>query len=394
MAWNEPGGNGNNHDPWSGGGRGGRNDQGPPDLDEALKKFQDKLNRMLGRRGAPQGQGGGHGLLVVVLVVLAGLWIAGGVYLVDQTERGVVLRLGRYHETVGPGLHWNPPLIDTVTKVNVTQIRSISQKATMLTLDENIVQVSLSVQYQVQNPKDYLLNVRSPEQSLENATDSALRHEVGSSNMNAILTEGREMLAQNVSSRLQSYLDNYGVGLELRAVNVESTAAPDEVQAAFDDVIKAREDKQRAINQASAYQNSVLPEAKGQAQRVLEEAEGYRQSVIASANGEAQRFSALLDEYQKAPEVTRERLYLQSIQEVLGNTSKVMVDVEGGNNMLYLPLDKLMQNAGVETRSRVNSSMSPVNTSTLSDVEMDELAERVIQRLRIRQDDGIRREGR
>jgi membrane protease subunit HflK len=411
MAWNEPGGNKDNKDPWGGGNNGGRGDQGPPDLDEALKKFNDRLSGILGGKkggGAAGGGGGGgnnnsgaasFGVLGLILIVAASVWAVSGFYRVDQSERAVVLRFGEYHETVGAGLNWNPSMIDAVSTINVTKVRSLSRRALMLTEDENIVQVNLSVQYRVSSPKDFLLNVRNPEQSLENATESALRHEVGSSEMTDILTEGREALAQNVRARLQQYLDRYGVGIEVRSVNVESTSAPDEVQAAFDDVIKAREDEQRVKNQAEAYANGVIPEARGKAQRVIEEANGYKEEIIARADGEADRFVKLLTEYRKAPDVTRERLYLQTMEEVMAKSSKVLVDVKGGNNMMYLPLDKLGQ-AGSGTVNRTTSSTSRFSSESnlTTDSEVDALADRVLERLRERQQNSntstTRREGR
>lgn len=392
MAWNEPGG-GNQHDPWSGGGRNGDKkggggsgggNGGPPDLDEALKKFQDKLNGMLGngrkRRGGAGGNGnGGNGgstnafaLPGIIGVILVAIWAASGFYLVDQSERGVVLRFGKYNDIVGPGLHWNPPIIDDVREVNVTKVRSLSQTKSMLTQDENIVEVQMSVQYQVSNPRDFLLNVRAPEISLENAMDSALRHEVGSADMNDILTSGRELLASNVKSRLQSYLDNYGVGLTLQTINVESTSAPAAVQDSFDDVIKAREDRQRTINQALAYENSILPEAQGQAQRIIEEAEGYKESVVAKSQGEANRFTSLLTEYQKAPEIIRERMYLETMGEVLGKTNKVLVDVENGNSLMYLPLDKLANKSSAA--AEVSSGMSRSELDRVSRQASDALS--------------------
>ncbi|WP_114417270.1 FtsH protease activity modulator HflK [Marinospirillum perlucidum] len=409
MAWNEPGG-GNQHDPWSGGGRkpggGPGKDQGPPDLDEALKKMQDKLGGLFGGKGnkgggsgRTPGKFGGFGLTALVGVLVLAIWVASGFYLVDQSERGVVLRLGKYHETVTPGLHWNPPIIDSVTNVNVTRIRSLSQTTSMLTKDENIVKVEISAQYIVQNPKDYLINVRSPERSLEFALDSSLRHEVGTTNLIAILTEGREILAQGVFDRLQRYLDTYGVGLRLQTVNIENTSAPDEVQSAFDDVIRAREDRERTINQARSYENSVIPEAEGRAARILEEAQGYREAVVARAEGEAQRFSALLTEYQRSPEVTRERLYIEAMQEVLSNSSKVLVNTEqGSNNMMYLPLDRLAGGSAVSNRASGSGSSSSSSSSTnnLDDYELDQLTDRVLERVRERQgsNNGIRREGR
>lgn len=400
MAWNEPGGNGNQHDPWSGGGRGGGRgpDKGPPDLDEALKKFQDKLGGLFGGSGGGgSSQRGGYGLVGIILALVFALWFVSGIYTVDQSEQAVVLRFGKYHETVGPGPHWNPALVDSVRKVNTTRIRSVSQKATMLTEDENIVQVSISVQYAVDDPKAFLLNVRNPESSLENALDSALRHEVGSSTMNSILTEGREVLATHITSRLGGYLNNYGVGLGLRAVNVENTQAPDQVQDAFDDVIRAREDREKTINQARGYENQVIPQAQGEAQRIREQAQGYKQSAIAAANGEAQRFTDLLAEYQKAPAVTRERLYIQSMQSVMTRSSKVMVNQDKGNNMLYLPLDRL-QSGGTRSGSSASGSRSASSAheqTSLNPSQMDELANEVVQRLNRRQNNnGIRREGR
>ncbi|MBN8412099.1 MULTISPECIES: FtsH protease activity modulator HflK [Halomonas] len=384
MAWNEPGGgNGNQHDPWSGGGRRGGNgggnrggdnrggdNQGPPDLDEALKKFQDKLNGMLGGRGGKRGggsggKGGGNrprntfalpGLLIVIGLAV---WAASGFYLVDQSERGVVLRFGKFQEVVTPGLQWNPPLIDDVRMVNVTRVRSVSQTQSMLTQDENIVSVEMSAQYQVADPRDYVLNVRDPELSLENALDSALRHVVGGTDMIDILTSGREILGSAVASRLQTYLDNYGTGIRLVTLNVESTSPPDAVQDAFDDVIRAREDRQRTINQAMAYANAIIPEAQGQAQRIVEQGQGYRESVVAEARGQANRFTALLTQYRDAPEVMRERLYLDTISEVLGQTSKVLVDVDQNSPLMVLPMDRLGRGGSSQSSSESASSLDP-----------------------------------
>ncbi|MEE3214465.1 MAG: FtsH protease activity modulator HflK [Pseudomonadota bacterium] len=384
MAWNEPGGgNGNQHDPWSGGGRRGGNgggnrggdnrggdNQGPPDLDEALKKFQDKLNGMLGGRsgkrgGGSGGKGGGNrprntfalpGLLIVIGLAV---WAASGFYLVDQSERGVVLRFGKFQEVVTPGLQWNPPLIDDVRMVNVTRVRSVSQTQSMLTQDENIVSVEMSAQYQVADPRDYVLNVRDPELSLENALDSALRHVVGGTDMIDILTSGREILGSAVASRLQTYLDNYGTGIRLVTLNVESTSPPDAVQDAFDDVIRAREDRQRTINQAMAYANAIIPEAQGQAQRIVEQGQGYRESVVAEARGQANRFTALLTQYRDAPEIMRERLYLDTISEVLGQTSKVLVDVDQNSPLMVLPMDRLGRGGSSQSSSESASSLDP-----------------------------------
>jgi membrane protease subunit HflK len=346
MAWNEPGG-GNNKpkDPWGGG------EQGPPDLDEALKKLQEKLGGLFGGRGGSSGGGsGGSGLsLTMVAVLLAGallVWGLMGFYQVDQQERGVVLRFGKYLETVQPGLQWNPPLIDHVTRVNTTKVRSASLREIMLTQDENIVEVKLSVQYVINDPKFFVLQVRDPERSLQHASQSALRHVVGGSSMDQVLTEGRAQIAIDVHKRLQEYIDMYQTGILVSKVTVDESKPPTPVQAAFDDVIKAREDEERVKNEAQAYANGVVPEARGGAQRQIEEASAYREEVIANAEGQAERFTKLLAEYRKAPEVTRERLYLDALQAVFTNTNKVMVDVEGGNNMMYLPLDKLINSGG------------------------------------------------
>lgn len=369
MAWNEPGGN--NQDPW--GGKGGNND-GPPDLDEALKKFQEKLNGIFGGGsggGAASGPSFSGASVGLVLVVVAIAYLVLGIYQINEQERGVVLRFGVYKETVDAGLHWNPPLIDSVTTVNVTKVRLHSSRGLMLTEDLNIVEVNLSVQYRISDAKDFVLQVRDPERSLTQATESALRHVVGSTAMHEVLTEGREKVAQEVRTRIQDYLNSYETGIQLETVNVEDTNPPREVQAAFDDVNKAREDEERLKNEAEAYSNGIIPEARGKAQRMIEEANAYREQVVAQAEGEAQRFEQLLTEYQKAPRVTRDRLYLDAVQEVMANSSKVMIDVEGGNNMLYLPLDKI-----------VNSSRPVAAAQQISPDVLREISNRVTDQLR------------
>lgn len=376
MAWNEPGNNdndpwnpdknrnsgnngdrGNDNDPW---GRTGKNDQGPPDLDEAFRKLMGMLGVSKNGGGSGSGSNGSDGkisgsIIAIIAIAVLGLWAASGVYQVDQQERGVVLRFGEYHSTVMPGLHWNPSLIDNVTTENVTKVRSHDHKALMLTEDEAIVEVGLSVQYLVANPKDFLLNVRNPEASLAQATESALRHVVGTSKMDKILTEGREVLAQDVKTRLQGYLDDYVVGISISQVNVENVQAPQQVQAAFDDVIKAKEDEQRVRNEAETYANGIIPEARGRAQRIREEAEAYRSEIVSRAEGQADRFDRLYQEYVKAPEVTRRRLYIETVEAVYKDASKVVIDVEGGNNMMYLPLDKIMSEQKRAVRSGVAS---------------------------------------
>ena len=351
MAWNEPGGNSNNQDPW--GGRRGGDRKGPPDLDEAFRKLQDSLNGLFGsgkKRGGDEGggrSGGGFGLLGIGLALLAVVWLYSAVYVVDEQEQAVVLRFGKYYETVGPGLNIYFPPIDRKFQENVTRERAYSKQGQMLTEDENIVEVPLAVQYKISNLQDFVLNVDEPEVSLQHATESALSHVVGATEMDQVLTEGRELMASEIKERLQRFLDTYRTGITVTQVNVQSAAAPREVQEAFDDVIRAREDEQRAKNQAEAYANAVVPEARGQAQRIIEDANGYRDEVIARAEGEADRFVKLLTEYHKAPEVTRQRLYLETMQDVLGNTSKVLVTgKEGQNNLLYLPLDKMIDSRG------------------------------------------------
>ena len=390
MAWNEPGGNSNNpQDPWGSGNRGGGNkgDQGPPDLDEVLRKVQDQLNRIFGGKSSGGGQGGRTSggfnsvLLLVLIVVVAIAWAAMGFYTIDQQERGVVLRFGKYSETVTPGLHWNPPLIDDVRKVNVTRVRSLDHGAQMLTEDENIVEVNMSVQYVVADPKAFVLNVRDPEASLSQATESALRHVVGSSEMHSILTEGRETLAASVQERLQEYVNRYGTGLQVSRINIENAMAPKQVQSAFDDVIKAREDEQRVKNEAETYANGVVPEARGAAQRVLEEANAYRDEVVARAQGDAERFLKLMNEYHKAPEVTRERLYLDTVENVYANSTKVIVDGKGSNNMMYLPLDKLTEASQDAKAARKMAAQS----SSLSNGDIQQLTDEVLNELRKRQ---------
>lgn len=393
MAWNEPGNN--NNDPWGNRNRnsGGKND-GPPDLDEIIRKFTGKfLGGGGGGSGGSRSGGGGSSasfVIGVVVLVLALLYFVKGIGIVNEQERAVVLRFGEFKEARGPGFRWNPPFLDKVFTVNVTQVRTWSTKEQMLTKDLNIVDIKLSVQFSIDSARDFVLNTKNPEQSLQQASFSALRHVVGSTVMHEVLTEGRSRIAVEVEERLQSYLDMYTTGINVQKVNIEETNPPKEVQWAFDDVIKAREDEERYKNEAQAYANDVIPRARGRAQRMVEEASGYRDQVTARAEGEAERFTALLAEYRKAPAVTRERLYLDTMQEVLSNASKVLVDVEGGNNMMYLPLDKLMEGN--------NRAAARRNTTTVaSPADLDELAARVAERLQLENSSSNnlrRREGR
>ena len=351
MAWNEPGNNGD-RDPW-----GNRQDQGPPDLDEAFKKLKDNLGGMFGGGSSSRGSTGGGMLTSSVLGVLAAVAAIGyrlmGIYTLDEQERGVVLRFGQVQEAVVmPGLSWYPPIIDKVLIHNVSRVRSHPHDSEMLTEDENIVKVKLTVQYVIDDVVAYALEVRDPEKSLHQSTESAVRHVVGSTEMDEVLTEGRAVMGDEIKTRIQDYMAAYGTGIAVTQVNVDETAPPDAVREAFDEVIRAREDEVRVRNEADAYANQVIPEARGEAQRYLEEAEGYRQRVVAQAVGEASRFSKLYVEYKAAPEVTRERMYIDTMEAVMSSASKVMVDVEGGNNMMYLPLDRMIQQGSTTDRGQ------------------------------------------
>ena len=282
----------------------------------------------------------------IMIYALFGLLVLAGfqsIYIVEEQERAIILRLGEFNEEQQPGLNFKIPIIDQKFTENVTITRRESQSVSMLTKDENIVDVTVSAQYRIANLKDFVLNVRDPESSLKQALDGALRHVVGDFTLDQTLTVGRQSIAQEVQERMQSYLDIYSTGLLVQQVNIEKTDPPSAVKDAFDDVVAAREDKERLQNEAERYALSIVPEARGKAQAVIKEAEGYRLAVVANAEGEVDRFNKLLEEYTKAPIVTRDRLYLDALQSVLSNSTKVMVDVEGGNNLLYLPLDKIME---------------------------------------------------
>jgi len=333
--------NQNNKDPW------GNNNNDAPDFDELIKKFSaifggsnSKSNGSSSGGGfnMPKGKLFGYGFFAFVLI-----YASLSVYTLDSSEQAVVLRFGKYHETTDEGLNFMLAGVDERYVENVTLTRRYSQSANMLTKDENIVDVTVSAQYRIANLKDFVLNVKDPESSLRQATESALRHVVGDNTLDQTLTVGRQDIAMRVGERLQSYLDLYQTGLNVQQVNIEKTDPPAAVKDAFDDVVAAREDKERLQNEAERYALSIVPEARGQAQARIQDAEGYRKQVVANAEGEVVRFNKLLAEYQKAPEVTRDRLYIDAMQSVLSNSTKIMVDVEGGNNLLYLPLDKIME---------------------------------------------------
>ena len=358
MAWNDP--PGNNNDPW-----GNRGDQGPPDLDEAIKKLQGQLSGIFGGKKDGSGPTGSNPfsgkVLGILLPVLAAFYLYMGVYQIDAQERGVVFFFGEVQEELlTEGINFKAPIFYTVEVVNVTRVRSKDHQALMLTEDENIVDVSLTVQWVVDNAVDFSVNVNDPERSLDNATESALRHVVGSSTMDQVITDGREAIAIEVQDRLQKYLRIYGTGIFINKVNIDRSAPPAQVQDAFNDVQKAVEDKQKFINQSNAYAQSIVPEARGKAQRQIQEATAYRDQVIAKAEGEAERFEKLLAEYKLAKTVTRDRLYIDALESVFSKSSKVMVDVEGGNNMMYLPLDRLGDRRG----SSVNVDQDAVRQAT------------------------------
>lgn len=376
MAWNEPGNNGNGNDkdkdPWGGGRKGG--DQGPPDIDEVVRKLTKKFNSLFGgggggssSTGSSSSGGGGvsAGLIAGLVAVLAVIWGFMGFYIVDEAERGVVLRFGRVMDlTVQPGLHWNPPVVDEVSLVNVSELNAKTyENRAMLTTDENIIDIAVTVQYLIQDPVKYVIAVQDPELSLDNASESAIRHVVGGNFMDQILTTGRDRMAADVQERLQDYMNVYNTGIFVSQVNVVDAQPPDAVRPAFDDVIRAREDEQRVQNQAQQYSNQIIPEARGEAQRRIEAANAYSAEVVAEATGDASRFDQLLTEYLKSPEVTRQRLYIDSIEDVMTASSKIMVDVEGGNNMLFLPLDKLME----QSNSSINSNNTTTDLRNLAD---------------------------
>lgn len=348
MAWNEPGGSGGK-DPW-----GNRGDQGPPDLDEVIRKLQQRLSGMFG--GGSRDKGGGSGTrggragsagIGLILIIVIAVWLLSGIYIVDEGKQGVVLQFGKFSAVEGPGPHWYPRFIQSVEIVDVERVRSenlgtIPDEALMLTQDENIVDIRFAVQYKVKDPRDFVFNVRDPDATLRQATESAVREIVGKNGLDFIITEGRPEVAARAERLVQQILDDYQAGITVLKLNMQDAQPPQQVQFAFDDAIKAREDEVRQINEAEAYANDILPRARGEAARLLEEANAYREGVIARADGEAKRFTQVLAEYEKAPEVTRKRLYLETIEEVMARSNKVVVDVEGGNNLMYIPLDRVV----------------------------------------------------
>ena len=313
------------------------------------------------------------------------LYSAFGIYTVDAQEEAVILRFGKYSTTKGPGIHWNPPFVDNRFIVNTEKLFTHTTNSSMLTKDENIVNVEVAVQYKRSNPVFFLLEASAPEDSLAQASEAELRHVVGSTSMDSVLTVGREQIAMDVKSRLQTRLDIYKTGIEVVAVSIRESRPPDAVKEAFDDVVKAREDEVRLRNEAETYANQVVPIARGNAKRAIEDAEGYKQKVISEAEGEASRFDQLLFEYSKSPEVTRQRLYLDAVQSVMNNSTKVMIDVKEGNNILYLPLDQIAA-ASLNPQRNLNENNTSSSSSNSLSSDIQEITDRVIEELRRRQD--------
>jgi len=369
MAWNEPGGG--NKDPWGG----GPGNQGPPDLDEVVRKLQERLSGLLGgvKKGASGGGGGGNGpdlstrTIGIIVAVLFIAWLFTGIYIVDPAERGVVTRFGAYTKMTEPGPHWHIPWpIEAVQIVNVDEISSFTHKASMLTKDENIVDVELTVQSRIQDAANYLYQDQAPEKTLRDATETVVRKTIGGEKLDFILTEGRSKVAADIRERVQRLVDTYKTGLLVTSVNMQPAKPPEQVKEAFDDAIKAREDKERLENKAEAYSNEILPQARGEAARIEADAKAYRDRVIAEADGQAARFSAVLAEYEKAPIVTRERLYLETMERVLGQSSKVLIDVPDGNSLMYLPLDQMMKQSSPPRRSSMSAPSASSTSSSPS----------------------------
>jgi len=353
----------------------GMKNDGPPDLEEIWRDVNRRLSALFGRPGrnggnggsgtppslSPRQFGGGIGLLTGLAFVI---WLASGFYIVDASQRGIVLQFGRFKETTDPGLRWRLPWpIQSNEVVNLSGVRTIEigyrgseknkvpKEALMLTDDENIVSVEFAVQYLLKDPMNYVFKNRFPDDTVMQAAETAIREVVGKSKMDFVLYEGRDVIAANTQKLMQDILDHYQTGIQIRSVTMQSTQPPEQVQAAFDDAVKAGQDKERHKNEGQAYANDVIPRARGAASRLEQEAAGYKARMIATAEGDASRFSQILAEYSKAPEVTRQRLYLETMQQVYANTSKIMVDAKGGGNLLYLPLDKLMQATAAQTQA-------------------------------------------
>lgn len=363
MAWNDP--------QW-----GKKSGEGPPDLDELWRRFNQRLNAMFGGKGGSGGgagpggafKAGGFGLVAALILLV---WLVSGFYIVDAGQRGVVLRFGKLVESTMPGPRWHLPYpVESVEIVNIEQVRTVEvgyranvkskvlKESLMLTDDENIIDIQFAVQYTLKNPEDYLFNNRSPDDAVLQAAETSVREIVGKNKMDFVLYEGRADISARATKLMQQILDRYKTGISVSKVTMQNAQPPEQVQASFDDAVKAGQDRERLKNEGQAYANDVIPKARGTASRLLQEADGYKQRVIVSAEGDASRFKQVLAEYSKAPGVTRDRLYIDTMQQVLSNTTKVMIDQKSGSNLLYLPLDKLMQMSG-------QSGMSDVSTKAV-----------------------------
>jgi modulator of FtsH protease HflK len=351
---------------WGKRGSGGGDNQRPPDLDEMWRNFSRKLNGLFGGRRAPGGGGseppsmrqigGGFGLVVGLIAVV---WLASGFYIVVEGQRGVVLTFGKFSEVTNAGLRWRLPIpLQTHEIVDLTGVRTVEvgyrnsvktkvlRESLMLTDDENMIDIQFAVQYILKDPQEYLFNNRRPEETVMQAAETAFREIVGKNKMDFVLYEGREQVAVAAQKLMQDILDRYNTGIAVSKVTMQNAQPPEQVQAAFDDAVRAKQDLERQKNEGQAYYNDVVPKARGTAARLMEEANGYKQRVIANSEGEASRFKSIVIEYNKAPVVTRERMYLDTMQQILASTSKVMVDARAGSQMLYLPLDKIIQMSG------------------------------------------------
>jgi membrane protease subunit HflK len=373
MPWNEPG---KDKDPW-----GQRNNDGPPDLDELFKNLRDKFGGLLGAGGkgripkVPGSSGNLSGIIGFFVVALLVVWALTGIYIVDDGWRGVETRFGERTVVTQAGPHWHIPYpIEDVELINVADIRTARNNSKMLTSDENIVVMSIEIQYNIKDAQDFAFEVRDPDLTLQQTAETAIREVVGNNDMDLIITEGRAVVGSATKEIMQEILDYYGTGINVVTVNMDEAQPPEEVQDAFEDAIRAREDEQRIINEANAYRNDVVPKARGEGQGLLEQAEAYKTRVVKSAQGETSRFNQLLAEYQRAPEVTRERIYLDTIESVMYRSPKVMIDIENGNNLMFLPLDQLMSGAqsgsnplqglsgsGNDTKSLIDEFKSNVN---------------------------------
>ncbi|MFT5220321.1 MAG: membrane protease subunit HflK [Planctomycetota bacterium] len=366
MPWNEPG---KDKDPW-----GQRNNDGPPDLDELFNNLKNKFGSLLGGGGngkvpkIPGGSGNMAGLIGFVAIVLIGVWMLTGIYIVDEGWRGVETRFGAKSTVSQSGPHWHFPYpIEDVELINVAEIRTKKKNSKMLTNDENIIVMSIEIQYNIKDAQDFAFNVFDPDLTLEQTAETAIREVVGNNDMDLIITEGRAVVGSDTKVIMQQIMDNYKTGINVVSVNMDEAQPPEEVQEAFNDAIKAREDEQRIINEANAYRNGVVPQARGEGQGLLEQAEAYKTRVVKSAQGETSRFNQLLAEYQRAPEVTRERLYIDTIESVMSRSPKVLLDVEDGNNLMFLPLDKLLSGGDRSSSALNDMTGSKSDNQSLAD---------------------------